>query len=230
MPYPATPSLTLARVSNTSFSAAMNTADAGSTVRLYYQLIGSTAAFIAGPTVVTSGTGTLNSLVNQGQYSAYAVTDNGSSFSQPAFKSISLASTDSLFAAILAKFNSNAPLVAMITGGLWVGEVPENVDPPYCYYDQSLISTAPNFVDELEFGSVSFNVYALGYHNAHQAVRQLKAVFDYSSLTFATFAGSVGIWPLSWRIYNEHIRFRDNEQIHRGTVNYRLAFQKPRAN
>jgi|SRR5581483_3372875 len=222
------PGLSLARTSNTSFSASIS-GDGGNTHRLFYRKIGDLLD-TTGPTLVGSGSVNVLGLTSQGQYLAYVVADDGiSSYSRPTFKAVSLAATDSLTGAMIARFDANPITVEMITGGMWAGEVPEHVEPPYCHIEQSVATTLPNFVDEIEFSRVLVQVFALGYDNCYKAVRQLKSTYDYQSLTFSSFAGTVGIWPLSWRVYNERRRWRDNEVIHRGVLTWRVGAEKPRA-
>lgn len=230
MPYPVQPSLALARLSDTSFSATTSGGTGTDTQRLFYRQVGATLD-TTGPTQVGNGVLTVSGLVTQGQYNAFVVADSGSSYSLPSLASVSLASTDSLFSALQARFNAVPATVGLVAGGLWAGEVPEGTPLPYAWYDGSEFLTGPQFELEYESTRISFHVFALGYAAAETCVRQLKATYDYQSVPFnstnATY--SIGTWPRSWRIYNERIRWKDNSLIHRGVVNYLAVVQRSRA-
>lgn len=140
---------------------------------------------------------------------------------------------DSLFTAVQNHFNSNEELLELLPGGLWAGEIPE-VDengnppqPPYAYFGSPTFTTRPTFENEFESSNLTFQLYSFGYANCETVVRQLKKVFDYKDLVFGE-AQSIGIWPIRWRIYNERIRWKNNQIIHRGEVSYLILVQRSR--
>ena len=228
MPYPTRPTLALSRVSNTAFNATISGGGVANTHRLFYRLLGATSDTTGG-TLVGNGVITTSFLESQGQYLVHVVADdNLDGYSLPAIGTVSLVETDSPFTAIHAKWNGSPSLVAAVTGGLWSGEVPEYVEPPYCHFDSSIVSSRYVFEDEIEEARVTFMVYAFGYQATYDLCRQIKATFDYQTLTFST-SGSVGIWPITWRVSNEGLRWKDNRLVHRGTVSYRMAVHRTRS-
>lgn len=144
-----------------------------------------------------------------------------------------MAVNDSLFTAVQSKFISNTTLSALLPGGLWAGEIPERDEdgnipqPPYAYFSSPTFTSRPTFENEFESANLTFQVYTFGYANCEIAIRELKNTFDYKSLDFDRVY-SIGIWPIRWRIYNERIRWKDNQIIHRGEVSYLILVQRNR--
>lgn len=226
MPPPTQPSLTLSAVSTTSFQAVVSGADAGDTVTLYYRQVGATQD-TQGPSQTGNGTLTVTGLVDSGQYQAFVVASNGTSFSLPAYGYVSLGTSDLLSAAVHAQFNQNGALVQAIPGGMWTGEVPEGTNPPYVWLDLPDTQTTPIFVDYFERSFFHAHLYAIGAQQAEAAAAAFKAVFDWCSLPFQT-AGSVWCQPRRKRLIPEKARWKDGTLMYRVVLTYDVLAQYPR--
>ncbi len=230
MPPPTQPSLSLSRVSSTSFSAAIS-GDAGVTNTLNYAISGSILPYTSAPSITGNGSITVTNLVNNGSYNAYAFAYSAvsDSYSLPNFKFLSLSQPDTLTASLHQLFSSSPALVAAISGGMWTGEIPESTSPPYCWLDISDVQTAPTFEQEYDAGRVTFNIFALGAESAETCANLLKSVFDYSVLTFSSASTTcIQLMPKRYKLICEMVRYKDSSLVYRAVLSYHTLLQLDR--
>ena len=135
---------------------------------------------------------------------------------------------DSLFGALLVKFNASAALVAALPGGLWMGQVAEGTALPFCVLlttGQTVEwSTGSPYV---ESSLIQFVVFAKGLATAEAAADLLKAAFDFAALTF-TSAVTLALYREGYLPQADELRAPDGEIVYGVTVDYRVMIQRAR--
>lgn len=229
MPPPSQPTLTLARLSGTSFSASVSGGDPSATHSLYYARPGVSVFTTASSTVTGNGSfSNVTGLVTNATYVAYAVGLLSGSYSLPGFSWVSLAAPGDLAGAVHQLFSGDPALAAAVPGGLWTGEVPEGTAFPYAWLELPEELTLPTTVDQLESAKLSFHLWGIGAEAASDAAIALKAVFDYATLPPFGDSVSVGTWPVSRRLQCEGLRDASSRLVFRSVVTYRVVTQRPR--
>lgn len=230
MAYPTTPSLSLARLTSTSFRASVAGGDPALTQRVYYREVGGGVDAPAGSVPGAAGSVDVTGLAESGQYQAYAVGDDaaGQRYSLPFLAWVSLAAPDSLAEAFHARWYAQPALVSLVTGGLWTGEVPEGTEPPYAWLDVAGVDPLPLMADEqLEPSRAVVHVYAEGAAAAEACARRVRTAFDYQTLPFAA-AASVSLRPLHYRLVCEGVRYKQGQLVYRAALTYHALVQRSR--
>lgn len=225
------PTLALAAASPTSFTATAG-GTPGRDTTVYYRRVGDSVDTTLG-TVSGSGVLTATGLSPGASYQAYATTSEASGgLSPPAFAWVSLASGEAnhVSTAFHSHFNSSAPLVAELPGGLWTGEVPEGTPLPYAWLDVSSVDTSPTFEQEFDRASVTVHVFALGAAAVEKIVAVWRAAFNYETITFPdpSTAACVQLFQRRYRLVCELVRHRDSRLVYHGILTYHLLVQRPR--
>lgn len=224
---PPQPSLSLSRVSATSFSASVSGGSVSATHTLYYRKAGASSD-TTGPSLVgNGGLGTMSGLSANATYQAWAVGLEGGSYSLPGFAYVSLAQPETLAAGLHAHFNGSAALTAGVTGGMWTGEVPEGTAPPYVWLDVQEVRQVPNFVDQLEYARVFAHLYGLGAEQTETMAYRFKGHFDYGELSISG-VDCVALLPTTYRLVSEAMRHRDGRLVFRAVMGYNAILQRPR--
>jgi hypothetical protein len=225
MSTPATPTLTLARASDVTFTAHIQ-GQAGTQHLLYYQRIG--AASWAGPeTLDGDGWIGVTDLAAGGQYQAFAVSRDAEEFlSLPSWATVSLNVGDSLMAAVQRKWLASPTLVEA-AGRLFVEEAPEKNEDgtdlvfPYTVGIFGKTNFQPYFNGSLESNLVEFTTYTVGAEAAQAASDVIRQNFDWGDLTFLDSDVSiVKIEPVDQALRREMIRARDGAIIYTATLSY----------
>jgi hypothetical protein len=231
MPLPATPSLTLTRLSSSSFSAAYTGGDASATHYLQYRVAGA-ALDTQHPDTPSGASGSfapVTGLADNATVVAYCYGVVGTtSSSLPHFQWKSLASPDDLAGAVHAFAAGDPALSEALVGGLWTGEVPEGTAMPYAWLETPETVTVPNFVTQMESHRVNVHVWAAGARAASAAARLVKARFDYATLPAFGDQTHIGTLPRSFRLQCENLRDSSSRLIYRAVVTLHLLCQLPR--
>ncbi len=222
---PTQPSIILSALSDSSFQAVI-AGDTLPTHRLFYRRVDE-LTFTTGPTLVGSGTLTVTGLMTNGQYLVWVVADLAGIYSLPAVDLVSLALLDTLTGAVHAQWQASAGLTTSVPGGLWTGEVPEGTTLAYASLDLSGVRSNPLFESQFEMGRFTIHLYAIGAGRAEVGALQVKAAFDYKTLTF-TSAVCVQCVPATYRLVSEAVRHKTGELIHRAILAYDILLQRDR--
>lgn len=231
MPAPTAPTVTLLRLSFTSFRVTID-GDPGVTHTVRYRKFGDELFSTWATTLTGDGTLDLTGLTSGKSYQVYVVSDGGvgNGYSLPTVKQISLGSdTDSLLAAIKTKYLADALVIAAIPGGIWEGEVPESAADslPYAYLDLSRISYLHYTEGSFELCDLDFHIYAVGAAAAQNAAKTLKNSFDWcTDLTFSE-GSCTQFMPTAYEVVCEMVRYRNTNLIYRAIVSYEAMVQRP---
>ena len=135
---------------------------------------------------------------------------------------------DSLYAAVLTKFNASAALVAAIPGGLWTDQVAEGTALPFCVLLPGTKSIEwSSGSPYLETVLIQFAIFAKGLAAAEAAGDLLKAAFDFATLTFSA-AVSVALYREGELPQAEELRAPDGELVYQLPIDYRVIVQRAR--
>ena len=232
----ASPGMTLSRTSRTSFTANL-TVPNGILADLYVR---NTVSDLDGYSFYASRTGpgpiVVSSRLPSSYQFAYAVArDNNGGLSLPTFGSVDLNVSDSLNSAIRKYWYSTPDLTAKFKGGLFVNEVPENVDNkplvmPYCMFrnDQSDFTFTMSF-QYFESSEVEFTVFAPGAALIDECLDLIQKKFDFVQLPFAQEQEStLSIMPTSRSMTSENFRYKDGNLIFRGSLMYDIVISRVR--
>jgi hypothetical protein len=224
MPAPSTPSVSLTRLSDTAFTALIH-GDAGVTHRLYYSPTTGTGSFQIGPTQVGDGTMTVTGLAGGQAYFVYVISDNGQ-FSLPYVTTISLLTTDSIIGAFVAKFQGSPSLIALVPGGIWTGEIPEDTPLPYAYCEVSESRYHQNFGDDyFEGADVMVHIFANGADAAETAAQAMRPIFEYKPIAFKR-GTLIHCRQDSYEINSEVGRYKDGTLIYQAKLTYDILVQR----
>lgn len=235
MPAPTQPTLTLSRLSSTSFRAAI-TGDAGATHRLYYRLLNVTPSNdITASTRVGNGNIDAVGLTASSQVMAWIVSDNGE-FSLPRIGFISLVVSDTLLAAVKTQWYST-PTLLTAAGKLFANEVPERdesgnlLELPYTYMHLSRTRIDFTFESEhYEYSTIEFNTFAAGAEAAEAARQEIRTTFDWKNLPFTSSSGTLTTTimavPTDYEITEEHIRYKDGSMVYRSQMCYEVCVER----
>lgn len=219
MPAPTQPTLTLARLSPTSFRATI-AGDAGAVNRLHYRRHGDTSAFTVGPTRTGPGTLDVTGLRDNEHYTVFVVADNGE-LSPPAVADVSLLLAMTILGAIQARFSSFPALAAAFPGGLWTGEVAETVQLPYAYARLPRGGYTWTVTRHyLERASLWVYVYALDAAQAESAASQFRGAFDWQRIAFDDGSLWAKVEPRAYAVRADVGRWRDGRLVYRAVLQY----------
>lgn len=241
----APPTLTVVRASSTSFTATFSNSFSSSAINhLYYRNLGATTPTdYTGPTRTGNGDITVTGLTTNGFYLVWGVSEDPNDltcYSIPAIATVSLFAanaSDGLLAAIKSKYLSSAELLAIIPGGLYVNEVPEQVGNsaaqitlPYAVVTQSSVALSYTTETTLSFedATVEFMIYAAGASAATSAMNSLRSVFDWCTLSFTSGSDLTTTFfkPRTWGLTNEMIRHRNGQLIFRADASYETLLSR----
>ena len=235
MPLPS-PGLVLTKVSKNSFNAAVTTSP-GLFVDLYVK---NPISDLDGYSFYASRSGSGNIVVSSRvpysyQFSYAVARDSSGNLSLPTFNTVDLNSSNSLNSAIRQHWYSNGELTGKFKGGLFVNEVPENVDNkplvmPYCMFrnDQSdfTFTMGPQYFESSE---IDFVVFAPGAAVMDECLDMIQKHFDFQQLPFADYyEGTISIMPTSRSMTSENFRYKDGNLIFRGSLNYDIVITRVR--
>lgn len=226
---PTTPTVSLSRLSSTSFNAAIQS-ESGAINRLFYRVIGD-GEDVTGPTLTSSGNLPVVGLQDNAQYMVTVVSDVGDRLSYPNIGFVSLVSSDTLSAAIRTKWDQSPTLLAL-GGKLYLNEIPEvdedghPLNVPYTYVE--LGRTLFEWTTEqtyMEINTVEFCTYALGGANAEAAADEVRSIFDWQSLPFRDPAKSdtIRVEPTDYKVESQMTRYRTGEIVFASHVNYHVV-------
>lgn len=194
MPIPTQPSLSLTRLSPTSFRATVSGADGGMTNTLYVRRLPNAGDQVAG-SIVGNGTIDAVGLAANAGYLAWVVSDDGTSQSLPAIGAVSLASTDTVSGAICAKARADAALMSLCPE-IWANEIPEVDAAGKPLLPPILLVEVPEEVPDWHFEADTQGMtwssravvtcYAKSQAQADQIAAAFGVVFDWQPLPFAT--------------------------------------------
>lgn len=223
MPAPNAPTLSLTKLSSSSFRADI-TGDAGVTHRLFHRNLATGTVTTAG-TRVGDGSITETALTLKSRYLVWVVSDNGQ-YSLPVTGFISLHGGNSLAGAIRAHY-ADHPTLLTLAGRLYTGTIPEydedgiRVTIPYTHCD----FTGTNFSWTFETiysekSIVTFTVYTKGAERSEDAVADLRAAFDWCDLPFQDGSLTQRFEPVDQKLEAELVRYDDGSVVYVSTVTY----------
>lgn len=135
---------------------------------------------------------------------------------------------DSLLKSIKQKWESDARLVSLITGGLHVSMVPDQfesgrIDLPYAYVTVNL--SRPIYTMDVGYHEVHGVEFVMFYANSAESletcVSALKKVFDWCELNFEDINyESVYFQPIDSDITCTNVLYRDGSMIYRAALRY----------
>lgn len=227
---PTQPTLTLTRLSATSFQATISGADPGSTNTLYYRKTGQTVD-TTGPAIVGNGQIIVGSLVANAGYIVYVVSDLAGNKSLPALQVISLGVSDTLSGAIVAAYQGNPALVA-VCPNLWDEEVPETdavgqpINLPFAQLE--VPDENPEWTFEAGYYEVChprITIYATTAQEADQIVAAFKGAFDWQALPFQT-ATAIQVMRQNVRRGAEEVVDKDNNRVFHRIMEYQIMVSR----
>ncbi len=226
MAAPNAPSLSLVKVSNTSFQGTI-AGDAGVTNYLYYRDIGrppATGNDTLGGSVVGNGTVVVSGCPSDTQIMAWALSSNGTSYSLPTIQFVSLLTSNTLLAAVKSKWYGAPTLTTLCSGGLYTNEIPELVNIPFCSLEANKTHfewTQTNLYYEITY--IEFIVYSAGAAAAEAIVAEIRNQFDWQDIPFTDGKSSTTYCqPSDYYISSEPLRWKDGSLIYRATMCYHV--------
>lgn len=234
MPTPSTPSLTLTRLSSTSFRALI-TGDPGATHLLFYRLLDSQNDSPGGSRL-GDGSLDISGLTDSAQLLAWALSSNGQ-LSLPRFEFLSLVTPDTLTGAIKSRWYSSVPLLSK-AGKLYANEVPERdtdgapLAVPYTYMDVSRTRFEWTVTNTYyAYTDIEFNIFAVGAQAAEEAQDELENTFNWKTLPFTSInTRTISFAPIDDQLTSENLRYKDGSLIYRAQTCYQVCLQKQLTN
>lgn len=228
MTAPSTPTLTVTPLSSSSFQAVIGS-DPGVTNTIYTQIIDFPGELTLPytPTLVGPGTIVVVGIEASSHLLVTVISNNGTN-SLPATAFISLIFPSTLLEAIKTKWYNTPSLTSLITGGLFLSQMPDTtgvqrLDPPYSTCDQE--RTRFEWTETklfYEISTIGFHYYSPGSaNNLEQMTAEIRSAFDWKSVTFTDASvSSAYIQPLEYYLSAEPLRWRDDTLMYSGCIRY----------
>lgn len=229
MPAPTTPTITLTRVSSTSFLAALSGDNGGTTYNLYKKKIWSGAESSAGSRT-NSGNITVSFLDPNASYLVWVVCSNGE-LSLPAISYISLNEADTVAAAVKTKWDT-LPALASLAGPLFTQEVPENHDGEEVELPYSWVNVGSSKFDwtfetkYFEHTDLDFYILCKGLETAEQASSEFRTNFDWDNLVFSSDSSCLIVAPTDYQLTKEFTTYKDGEPVYSVKVSYHVTVER----
>lgn len=176
-----------------------------------------------------------NRIPNSYQF-VYAVSRSaGGELSLPVFDSVDLNVSNSIGSAVRRHWYVNRELTAKVKGGIYINEVPENLEGrplqmPYCMFrhDKSDFDYAMSDI-YFESCNVEFAVFAPGAAVVDESLDLIQKHFDFKSLDFGdTGDFSLSVMPVDRSLNSENFRYKDGNLIFRGSLTYDIVLTRVR--
>lgn len=181
--------------------------------------------------VVPNAWASFTGLRPSAEYLVWAAGRLGNYYTAPAYLCVTLASADTVLAAVKRAFANSPAAQLALPGGLWANEVPEEVDLPYGYVEllgSKYLWTSTDF--HVEVATVCLHVYASGAENCEAATRQVRQAFDWQDdIPFAAddeHSSLCQMMPTDTSVQSEFAKLGDGTVVYQARVEYEMAVNR----